>query len=153
MTDWYIREPSGEVSDDYPFDDSFKKYLKEKKVFVIAVSQEQGMRPEAIGIKLSHVLMALNERIKGYRSQHYTVIIDREKKSYERFSDFADVLKGEASKIETPWYWDGVKGLIESREASLLIQAETDGMDIAIYIAGDDAEQLSLTLQEALASK
>lgn len=153
MTTWYIREPSGEINDDYPFDNSFKKNFKAKKVFTITLSQDDGMNPEVIGPKLSQILSALGEKIKNYHDQRYTLEFERDKKTYDKYTDFSDALLDEANNIETPWYWDGTRGLIESREVSLLVQPETDGMDIAIYIAGDDAKGLSSKLQEELVDK
>lgn len=145
LAHWRIREPIGKIKDNYPFDGSYKKLLGQSNYYVFAITQYEGMQPKIVSQALSQLLAHIAQTSQSGHFQ-YKIIVGNKSFEYATFLEFTKTLIQHASNIQTPWYWDDIHGIIELGENSILIQPESDGMDIVIYISGKYSKETFFNL-------
>ena len=149
MDKWNIRMPYGKITSEYPFDDSYKKILGNRGVIVFALTQEEGMRPDLIAPQVERILGQIRSAIND-ESKKTLIMKGKEKIETDSVENFTEKLKSYADDLQSAWYWDGVKGVINSSQVDVLIQPESDGMEIAVYTSGIKADKLVNYLESSM---
>lgn len=135
---WYIREPQGLIKGDYPFSQKYKRLIGAEETRVFALTQDEGMKPENISGMFSEILNEVQDILGDLKECKYLVITEKTNE-LDGWNEWSDYLLDNSRDIKGVWYWDGLLATAEKADLHLLIQPESDGMDIVIYLSGDKA--------------
>jgi hypothetical protein len=136
MSKWYLREPSGLITRHYPFDRSYREVFKDEKVLAFVLTQDVGMQPSMIRTMVQAVLREL----AAESFEEFFWHEGKEAWQLDSMTDLTEKLLKASGNAESAWYWDETSALLKGKELSVLLQPESDGMDIALYMQGEKAE-------------
>lgn len=139
MAEWRVRNPRGLVSrKEYGFDDFAWEHLNSNELYVLALTSDVGMDPNKIAPRVKSVIDSLLGVLQELNEKPIT-----KETNLKQNDDISKVeLDDLAKSIESPWYWDGVFLKVTSPGSVIIVQPESDGTEIGIYMAGKAAASI-----------
>ncbi len=147
-----FRLPAGKISKiDYQFDQTAWDYFgtDEDLHCLVAISGD-AMEPRSVKETADLMLAGLQKALVASSSDWAGNWIAFERNQENAGEPLDAALTDAILNLESPWYWDGLLFASSAPGIKILLQPESDGIDVALYLSGEKATQVFNSLKANL---